>query len=125
MFMIFAGIAHLTYQRIAFQALVPKWLPQDPLFTDFIVLASGVLEIALGLALLFIQKYRPQLGLALSIFFVLVFLGNIDQYTNGIDAFRLDTDLKRLIRLFFQPLLILWALWSTGAIQFYFPKKEK
>lgn len=31
------------------------------------------------------------------------------------DAFGLDTDLARAIRLLFQPVLVVWALWSTGA----------
>ena len=115
LFMVLAGIGHLTFQREEFQAQVPRWLPTDPAFMDFVVLASGIVEISLGLAMIFIVKYRIKVGMALAIFFVLIFPGNISQYTNGIDAFGLDTDQKRLIRLFFQPVLIFWALWSTGA----------
>jgi uncharacterized membrane protein len=55
-------------------------------------------------------------GLIVAIFFILIFPGNINQYVNGVDAFGLDTDQKRLIRLFFQPLLVVWALWSTGVV---------
>ena len=47
--------------------------------------------------------------------FVAVFPGNVAQYVEGVDAFGLDSDGARLTRLFFQPLLVLWALWSTGA----------
>ncbi|MBK0370333.1 DoxX family protein [Flavobacterium agrisoli] len=114
-FMTFAGISHLTFQRQEFVAQVPKWLPDNPAFIDFVVLASGVVEIALGLSLIFIVKHRIKVGLALAVFYILIFPGNISQYTNGIDAFGLDTDKKRFIRLLFQPVLILWALWSTGA----------
>lgn len=117
-FMVAAGVGHLTFQRKEFQAQVPSWLPGDPKFVDFVVLSSGVLEIALGLALIFWIEKKPKVGLALALFYVLVFPGNISQYLNGIDAFGLDTDQKRLIRLFFQPVLILWALWCTGAISF-------
>jgi len=117
-FMIVAGIGHLTFQRGEFQAQVPRWLPSDPRFMDFVVLSSGVVEIGLGLAMIFWTKQKVKTGIALAILYVLVFPGNISQYTNGIDAFGLDTDQKRLIRLFFQPVLILWALWSTGAIPF-------
>ena len=46
-------------------------------------------------------------------FFVAIFPGNISQYVNGIDAFGLDTERARLVRLFFQPLLVAWALWAT------------
>ena len=70
----YAGIGHLTTSRTEFQAQVPSLLED---YADFVVLASGVVEIALGVGL--------------------------------------DTDTKRLVRLFFQPLLVMWALGSTGA----------
>lgn len=123
--MTLAGIGHLTFQRQEFQAQVPRWLPDDPAFIDFVVLASGVTEILLGLAMIFLTKYRVKVGLVLAIFYVLIFPGNISQYTNGIDAFGLDTDHKRLIRLFFQPVLIVWVLWSTGALTYLKNLKNK
>ncbi|NBW32200.1 MAG: hypothetical protein EBR48_06135 [bacterium] len=107
-----AGYSHLTVNRIAFQAQVPTWLPLDP---DFVVLASGVVEIVLGMALLTLWHYRAYVGLAAALLFVAIFPGNINQFVNGIDAFGLDTDLARGVRLLFQPVLVLWALWSTGA----------
>ena len=110
--MTMAGIGHLSFQRVEFRAQVPQWLPLD---ADLVVLLSGGVEIGLGLALLFLRKYRAQAGLALAVFYVFVFPGNIAQYVNGISAFGLDTDQARLIRLFFQPVLVLWALWSSGA----------
>ncbi len=116
--MAIAGVGHLTFQRQEFQAQVPRWLPDSAAFMDFVVLASWVTEILLGLAMIFLTKHRIKVGLILALFFVLIFPGNISQYTNGIDAFGLDTDQKRLIRLFFQPVLILWALWSTGALTY-------
>ena len=112
--LIYTGILHLTSQREEFQAQVPSWLPLDP---DFVVLASGVVEILLGLALILLWSYRQQVGIATAIFFILIFPGNVWQYIDGIDAFGLDTDTKRLTRLFFQPILVLWALWSTGALE--------
>ena len=123
--MALAGIGHLTFQRQEFQAQVPRWLPDDPAFIDFVVLASGVTEILLGLSMIFLTKHRIKVGLILAIFYVLIFPGNISQYTNGIDAFGLDTDQKRLIRLFFQPILIIWALWSTGALTYLKNLKNK
>lgn len=116
--MTFAGIGHLTYQRQEFLAQVPRWLPDNPAFMDFIVISSGVVEIVLGLAMIFIWKQKVKVGIILAIFYVLIFPGNISQYTNEINAFGLDTDQKRLIRLFFQPVLILWSLWSTGASKY-------
>jgi uncharacterized membrane protein len=110
----YAGTTHLTSSRQEFQAQVPTWLPLD---ADFVVIASGIVEIILGLALLILWRYRSQVGVIVAIFFILIFLGNINQYVNGIDAFGLDTDQARLTRLFFQPLLVAWALWSTNSWQ--------
>ena len=110
----YAGTTHLTSSRQEFQAQVPTWLPLD---ADFVVIASGIVEIILGLALLTLWRYRSQVGLIVAIFFILIFPGNINQYVNGIDAFGLDTDQARLTRLFFQPVLVAGALWSTSSWQ--------
>lgn len=112
LFMVLAGVGHLTFQRKAFQAQVPNWVPIPK---DATVVLSGIVEIALGLALIFNKKHRPKVGIALALFYVAVFPGNIAQYLNHRDAFGLDTDRARLARLFFQPVLIAWALWATGA----------
>src|SRR5690606_30022931 len=95
---------------------------------DALPISSGVVEIALGLAMIFWTKKKAKTGVALAIFYVLIFPGNISQYTNGIDGFGLDTDQRRLIRLFFQPVLILWALWSTGGLAYlrnYYREKRE
>jgi uncharacterized membrane protein len=116
-FLLSAGISHLGSNRTEFLAQVPTWLPLN---ADFVVVASGLVEITLGAILittvLIFKRYRSQVGLITGIFFILIFPGNINQYVNQIDAFGLDTDTKRLIRLFFQPPLVIWALWSSGAI---------
>ena len=108
----YAGVGHLTTSRTEFQAQVPTLLKD---YADFVVLASGVVEIALGVGLIALWKYRVQLGWVVAAFFVAIFWGNISQYVNGVDAFGLNSDRARLIRLFFQPLLVMWALGSTGA----------
>jgi len=113
-FLAFAGIGHLTFQREEFQAQVPDWFPADP---DVVVLASGGVEIALGTALIASRKRRTEVGWATAAFFAVVFPGNVAQYVEGTDAFGLDSDKARLTRLFFQPVLMAWALWSTGAWQ--------
>jgi uncharacterized membrane protein len=107
-----AGWSHLTTARAEFQAQVPPWVPLD---ADFVVIASGVVEIALGLSLIVLVRYQKWVGLATGLFFLAIFPGNISQYLNGIDAFGLNTDEARFNRLFFQPVLVLWALWSTAA----------
>jgi len=120
-FMVFAAIGHLTNLRAEFQAQVPDWIP---LSKDLVVVLSGFVELALGLSMIFWKGQRVRVGLVLAIFYLLIYPGNINQYINHINAFGLDTDQKRLIRLFFQPVLILWALWSTGALKYYFGKKD-
>ena len=108
----YAGITHLTTNRKEFLAQVPTWVPLD---ADFVVVASGVVEILLGLSLIILIKHQVKIGWITAAFFIAIFPGNISQYVNGIDAFGLDSDRARLIRLFFQPLLVIWALWCTGA----------
>jgi uncharacterized membrane protein len=111
-FLLFAGTAHLTFARSDFAAQVPAWLP---LGTDLVVVASGVVELVLGAALVLAGRHRVLVGWVVAAFFVAVFPGNIAQYVDGVSAFGLDTDGARLARLFLQPVLVVWALWSTAA----------
>lgn len=114
-FMVGAGTGHLTFARQEFQAQVPDWVPFDK---DTVVLQSGVVEIGLGLALLLLKgKNRVRMGVGLAVFYALVLPGNVHQYTHRISAFGLDTDAKRLARIFFQPVLMGAALYATGALQ--------
>lgn len=110
--LVVAGVAHLTSQRDDFQAQVPSWFPLDD---DVVVLVSGVVELALGAALIALRRHRVLVGVIVAVFFVAVFPGNIAQWTDGTDAFGLDSDSKRFVRLLFQPVLVAWAVWATGA----------
>ena len=110
--LIYAGVGHFTFSRTEFQAQVPPWVPLDP---DFVVLASGAVEIALGLGLILISRYRKQIGWLTAAFFLAIFPGNISQYLTQTDAFGLNSDQARAIRLLFQPVLMVWALWATDA----------
>lgn len=107
--MTFAGITHLTVAREEFRAQVPDWFPVD---ADAVVLASGVAEIALGASFVALPRRKRTIGALLAGFFVVIFPGNIAQYVEHTDAFGLDTDTKRFVRLFFQPVLIAWALFG-------------
>ena len=113
-FLLLAGISHLTVARKEFVAQVPKWVPLE---ADQVVVLSGIAEIGLGSALLAAFRYRALVGWMTAAFFVVIFPGNISQYVNRVDAFGLNTDKDRAIRLLFQPVLVAWALWSTGAWQ--------
>ena len=109
--MVGAGVLHLTSQREEFQAQVPEWFPLEE---DLTVVGSGVVEIALGASFLALPRHKRLVGGLLAAFFVIIFPGNVAQYVEGTDAFGLDTDRKRLVRLFFQPLLVVWALYGGG-----------
>ena len=112
LFLLFAGISHLTFAREEFTAQVPEWVP---LSKDVVVLASGAVEVSLGAALVLLRKRRVTVGWFVAAFFIAIFPGNISQFVTHTDAFGLDSDRARGIRLLFQPVLVLWALWSTGA----------
>ena len=111
-FLLLAGISHLAWNREAFLAQVPTWLPLEG---DFVVIASGLVEIALGVSLLLLARRQVQVGWVVALFFLAIFPGNISQFVTATDSFGLNSDLSRGIRLLFQPVLVAWALWSTGA----------
>jgi uncharacterized membrane protein len=119
--LLFTGIGHLTFLRDDFQAQVPSWVMLD---IDLVVLLSGIVELLLGVALVFLKKYRVPVGWVVTAFFIAIFPGNYTQWTNHTDAFGLNTDGLRLARLFMHPLLIIWPLWSTGAWTAAFGKKD-
>lgn len=111
-FLIFAGTGHLGSQRAEFQAQVPSWIP---IAEDTVVVVSGIVELSLGAALILARRSAaPIIGVIVAGFFVVIFPGNIAQFVEGKKAFGLDSDTQRFIRLLFQPVLVMWALWSTG-----------
>jgi len=110
--LVLAGLSHLSSSRSEFLAQVPDWLPVD---ADLVVVVSGIVEILIGAALLVAVKYRVIVGLVAAAFFVAIFPGNVAQLMQGTDAFGLNSDTSRAVRLLFQPVLVGWALWSTGA----------
>ncbi|MGV1021240.1 DoxX family protein [Empedobacter falsenii] len=110
-FLVVAGITHLTIARKEFKAQVPNWVPLEK---DDTVVYSGVVEIALGSSIILVSDKKKELvGKVIAGFFAAIFHGNWAQYKNHRNGFGLDTDQKRLARLFLQPLLMLWAIKST------------
>ncbi len=108
--LVFTGTAHFR-NADEFQAQVPGWMP----WPEAVIAVSGVIELALAAALVALPSHRTRVGWVVAGFFVVVFPGNISQFVTGTDAFGLDSDLERAVRLLFQPLLVVWALWCTGA----------
>ncbi|HEY9309866.1 MAG TPA: hypothetical protein VIP82_18850 [Microbacterium sp.] len=114
--LVVAGASHLTWGRRGYRIVVPDWatilLHTDK---DTIVLASGVVELMLGGALVALPAERHRIGWSVAAFFVAVFPGNVHQWRTGRPAPMLRTDRSRFVRLLLQPLLVVWALWSTDA----------
>ena len=119
--LVVAGIGHVSFAREDFQAQVPDWVGIDK---DLVVILSGLVEIALGAGLILVRRRRGLFGLAVGLFFVAVFPGNISQFVDGDSAFGLDTNSARRTRLFFQPVLVAWAWWSTGAFDVLKRRRE-
>ena len=122
--MIYIGIGHLTFLQITFQAQVPSWLTKQKNLIDLIIITSGIIEIILGILMVVVGKLKVKTGISLAIFYVLIFPGNINQYVNEIDAFNLNTDTSRFMRLLFQPILVLLALFSSGGLWFLKNRKQ-
>lgn len=120
--LLLAGTGHLTFARTEFLAQVPPWVPLD---ADLVVVLSGIVELVLGAALVVPGRYRVVVGWVTAAFFVAIFPGNISQYVNRVDGFGMNTDEARAIRLLFQPVLVAWALWSTGAWQAWYRSWKK
>lgn len=115
LFLIGAGLLHLTLWRQAFQAQVPPWLPFDK---DFVVLASGVVEIVLGVLVIVLRgRLRLWIGWITAAYFVAIFPGNISQLVDSVNENGVDGSVQWIVRLFFQPPLVAWALWSTAAFK--------
>ncbi|WP_144785598.1 hypothetical protein [Microbacterium sp. BH-3-3-3] len=109
-----AGVSHVTWGRRGYRIVVPGWatrlLRTDK---DAIVVASGAVEVILGVALVALPKERGRIGAAIAAFFVAVFPGNVHQWRTGRSAPGLNTDRSRFLRLFLQVPLVAWAWWST------------
>lgn len=109
-FLAVAGIGHFR-SADEFLAQVPPWFPAP----EAAVAISGLVELGMAIALVALPRWRAQVGWFVAAFFVAVFPGNISQFLTQTDAFGLNSDLARFVRLLFQPVLVLWALWCTGA----------
>jgi uncharacterized membrane protein len=105
----FAGISHLLLPTPFVQHL-PTWVPMR----EELILVTGLLEIALGVALLLRQPQRRWAGLALAGYLLAVFPSNIYVAVADVDVDGQPGGAYPWLRLPLQVLFIAWALWSTG-----------
>ncbi len=103
-----AGITHWVNPTPFIQHL-PPWVPMR----EELVLATGGIEVALGVALLLPQPWRRYAGLALAAYLVAVFPANLYVAVAGVDVDGQPGGAYPWLRLPLQALFIAWALWST------------
>jgi uncharacterized membrane protein len=105
-----AGVSHLA-NPLPFVQHLPTWVPERYL----IVYVSGLMEIALGAALLAPARFRPLIGAGLAAYLVSVFPGNLYVAVAGVDVVGQPGGIYPWLRLPLQAVFIWLALWSTGA----------
>jgi uncharacterized membrane protein len=110
-FYMLAGIAHLTLTD-KFLLIVPDWVP----FPHVVVLVTGICEIAGSITLLS-TRLRGLAGIMLALYAVCVFPANVKHAIDGIHLPPApDGWLYHGPRLALQPVLVWWALFCAGVI---------
>ena len=106
-----AGIGHLTAPG-AFLPIVPEWVP----FPREVILATGACELA-GAAAMLTARWRYLAGIMLALYALCVWPANIKHALDHIVLSPIpDTWWYHGPRLAFQPVLIWWALFCSGVI---------
>ena len=110
LFYMVAGVAHLLVTD-AMVRITPAWVPSPHL----VVIATGLCEIA-GAAGLMTRRWRVEAGWSLALYAICVFPANIKHAVHDLgDGTGLGLG-YHLPRLMLQPLIVWWALWASGAI---------
>lgn len=118
-FYVFAGVAHIQNPGM-FLAITPAWVPAP----EFVILATGICEIAGGIALAFVPRLRYAAGIALAAYAVCVFPANINHALNNIAMNGGQMSWwYHGPRLAFQPVFVWWALWAGRVIDWPFRKQ--
>jgi uncharacterized membrane protein len=106
-----AGVAHL-YAPDKLLAITPSWVP----FAPEVVFLTGLCELA-GAAALVTKPLRRAAGFALAAYAICVWPANFKHAIDSIDLPCVSSSwLYHGPRLLFQPVLVWWALYSAGII---------
>ena len=115
-----AGVLHLRSPE-PFLMIVPDWVPQP----RAVIMLTGLCELAGALGLL-IPRVRRLAGVMLALYAVCVFPANIKHAVYDIQVPGLPSSLAYHIpRLALQPVLIWWALFCSGVIDWPFRRAGK
>ncbi|MBB4805765.1 putative membrane protein [Chryseobacterium defluvii] len=83
-FIIFTGFSHFKFQK-GMAMMIPDFIPAKM----FWVYATGIIEIAAGIGLM-IPSIRETTAILLIIFYLLVFVANINSSKKNINIFKAD-----------------------------------
>ncbi|WP_294230925.1 hypothetical protein [uncultured Chryseobacterium sp.] len=111
-FIIFTGLAHFKFQK-GMAMMIPEPVPGKIFWVYF----TGVLEIAAGIGLM-IPSMRELTAVLLIVFFLLVFIANINSSRKSINIFKADFTGPGMAYLYkeripMQIILIAWT-WYFG-----------
>jgi uncharacterized membrane protein len=110
-FYVAAGVGHL-WAPDKLLAITPSWVP----FATQIILVTGICEIA-GAVALVTKPLRWWAGIALALYALCVWPANIKHAIDGIDLPPIPNSwFYHGPRLALQPVIIWWALYSSGVI---------
>jgi uncharacterized membrane protein len=115
-----AGIFPLSTPR-SFLMIMPDWVP----YPSGVILATGLCEIA-GAFGLMTRSLRRAAGIAFALYAVCVFPANIKHAFEGLPAGQIQLGWwYHAPRLALQPVLVWWALFAGGVIDWPFGRRRK
>jgi uncharacterized membrane protein len=117
-FFVAAAVAHVMVPDVLLK-ITPDWVP----FPRAVIFATGLFEFAASAALI-TRPLRYWAGIALAVYAVCVWPANIKQALDGIVIAHIpDSWWYHGPRLAFQPVIIWWALFCAGVIDW--PSRAK
>lgn len=107
-FLVFFGLSHF-YKQDELILMLPDFIP----FPEFIIFITGIIEITLAVGLLFPTTRRLS-GILIAVYFIAVLPANIYKAVNTVEiSGTLSNDTVAWLRIFFQPIFIVWALYCS------------
>lgn len=115
-----AGYAHLAAPE-SLRAITPDWVP----FAPQVIFLTGLFEFAASLALV-TRPLRAYAGIALAAYAICVFPANIKHAFQAIDIGQIpSTWWYHGPRLALQPVIVWWALFCSGVIDWPLRRKRE
>jgi uncharacterized membrane protein len=119
-FFVAAGVAHLAVPDVL-AAITPDWVP----FAPQVIFITGLCEFA-GAAALVTRPLRRSAGIAFAVYAVCVWPANFKHAVDGIDIPHISSSWwYHAPRLAFQPVIVWWALFSAGVIEWPLARRRE